>query len=181
VTTPISELERRATCLPRELLESTLFLLARVGLLMKARVLDEFEQAGFSMYQYSVLVILSEGACERQATMADLLGLDRSQLVGVLDSLEERGLVERRRDPIDRRRHLVSLTAEGERQLVKLRAIVQRIESSVLEPLDDETRKSLHDALLTVAAHSDVRFQRAPGAPDQLVTSGGRGSVRPRR
>jgi DNA-binding MarR family transcriptional regulator len=158
--TSAPEVERRAACLPGELLESTLFLLARVGILMKGRVLEEFERAGFSMYQYSVLAILSEGACERQATMADLMGLDRSQLVGVLDGLEERGLVARKRDPNDRRRHLVSLTADGERQLVKLRAIVKRIETSVLEPLDDETRKSLHDTLLTVAAHNDVRFQR---------------------
>jgi DNA-binding MarR family transcriptional regulator len=159
-TSPALEIEGRVACLPRELLDSTLFLLARVGMRMKGRVLEEFEQAGFSMYQYSVLAILSEGACERQSTMADVIGLDRSQLVGVLDSLEERGLVERRRDPNDRRRHLVSLTAAGERQLVKLRAIVQRIESAVLEPLDDDTRKSLHETLLTVAAHGDARFKR---------------------
>ena len=112
MTSPAPDLDR-LTCLPRELLDSTLFLLARVGMRMKGRVLEEFEQAGFSMYQYSVLAILSEGACERQSTMADVIGLDRSQLVGVLDSLEERRLVERRRDPNDRRRHLVSLTPAG--------------------------------------------------------------------
>src|SRR4051812_6286561 len=168
MASPTPDVDRRPGCLPTELLSSTLFLMARVGYLVKGRVLEEFEEAGFSMYQYSVLAILGEGACERQATMADLLGLDRSQLVGVLDSLEERKLVERRRDQHDRRRQTVTLTADGQRQLVELRAIVNRIESTVLAPLDDETRSALHDALLTVAAQSDPRFV-AGAAPVSAV------------
>jgi DNA-binding MarR family transcriptional regulator len=160
MTMPVSEVERRSPGIPGELLASTLFLLARLGHSVKARVLEEFEQQGFSVYQYSVLAILSEGACDRQASIADALGFDRGQLVGVLDDLEERGLLERRRDESDRRRHSVSLTPEGKRQLVKLRKLVMRIEDSVLQPLDEGARKSLHGALLTVAAHSDPRFAR---------------------
>jgi len=124
------------------------------------RVLDEFEQAGFNMYQYGVLATLGEGACETQGTIADVLSLDRGQLVHVLDDLEERGLVERQRDPNDRRRHTVSLTSEGKRQLGKLRKLVSGIEDSVLEPLSDQSRRSLHDALLKVAAHGDPHFAR---------------------
>lgn len=156
----VPDLERRPACLPEELLASTLFLLARLGYAIKARVIEEFEQAGFSMSQYGVLATLGEGASETQATIADVLALDRSQLVHVLDDLEERGLIERQRDPSDRRRHTVSLTADGKRQLGKLRKLVSGIEDSVLEPLGEQSRKSLHDALLTVAAHSDPRFER---------------------
>ena len=155
------DLPRRPPGLPHELLDSTLFLLAKLGFAIKSRAIEELESAGFTMYQYSVLAMLSEKPRETQATIADGLQLDRSQLVGILDLLEERALVERRRDPTDRRRHTVSLTAEGKRQLVRLRAIVKRIEDGFLEPLDKETRAALHDALIRVACGYDCRFERS--------------------
>jgi DNA-binding MarR family transcriptional regulator len=146
--------------IPEELVGSTLFLLARLGYALKARLIEEFEQAGFSLYQYGVLATLSEGACGTQATLADLLHLDRSQLVGVLDELEKRELIERQRDPDDRRRHSVSLTSEGKGRLVKLRKLVKGIEEAALEPLEPRSRDLLHKALLTLTAHNDPRFKR---------------------
>src|SRR5207253_1797322 len=128
----------------------TTFLLARLGFAIKLRAIEDFERAGFSLYLYSVLAVLGEGATETQATIADALKLDRGQLVGVLDGLEEAGLIERRRDQSDRRRHMVSLTPAGKKQLVRMRTIVKRIEDSFLEPLDEQAREALHDALLRV-------------------------------
>lgn len=146
--------------LPAELRACTGFLLARLGYAMKAITIQEFEREGFSMYQFSVLAVLAEGVVETQAKIADTLTLDRGQLVGILDDLEEAGLVERRRDPTDRRRHTVSLTPAGKKRLVKMRSIVERIEASFLEPLDEKARAALHDALLRVAENRDQRFQQ---------------------
>jgi MarR family transcriptional regulator, lower aerobic nicotinate degradation pathway regulator len=151
MTTAASEPTHTPIVLPKELLASTAFLLARAGMGIKLRVMDELERAGFGIYQYSVLAVLGEGARETQATIADTLGVDRSQLVGVLDELEGRGLVERKRDAKDRRRYMVSLTPDGKRELVKLRSRVKAIEESFLAPLDEESRKALHDALLRVS------------------------------
>src|SRR5690348_7526090 len=96
-------------CLPAELVASTLFLLKRLGFAAKQRSLAEYEQTGLGPYHHAILILLAESARETQAEIADALGYDRGTLVGLLDELEERQLVERRRDPDDRRRHIVQI------------------------------------------------------------------------
>jgi DNA-binding MarR family transcriptional regulator len=147
-------------CLPQELVSSPVFLLGRLGFEIKRRAIEELEAAGSSMYHYSVLALLGEGACSAQAAIADVLKLDRSQLVGRRAELAPPGWIARRRDPSDRRRHTVTLTAEGSKQLARLREIVRRIEDDFLSPLEPESRDALYGLLLQVARHHDARFSR---------------------
>src|SRR5947207_1194656 len=105
MTIPPTEIPARPVPrVAKELLKSSGFLLARVGIGFKTQALAKLEEWGFDPYDYSVLAILAEGAREAQATLADTLGLDPSRVVAVLDSLERRELVERQRDPHGRRR-----------------------------------------------------------------------------
>jgi DNA-binding MarR family transcriptional regulator len=146
---------------PYELVCSPAFLLKRLGWTVKDRTFEAFEAAGESPYHYSVLAVLEESARETQATIADALGYDRSWLVGLLDELEEAGLIERRRDPADRRRHLVSLKPDGATKLAELRAISRGVEEEFLAPLDPVEREQLHAILLKLASSHDPRY--APG------------------
>jgi MarR family transcriptional regulator, lower aerobic nicotinate degradation pathway regulator len=143
--------------IPAELIASSLFLLKRLGFAAKQRSLDEYEQEGVSPYHHAILALLDEGAPETQAAIADALGYDRGTLVGLLDELEEQKLVERRRDPDDRRRQLVRLTADGKRTLGRLRVLAKRLEDEFLAPLDAEQRESLHALLLELAARHEPR------------------------
>jgi MarR family transcriptional regulator, lower aerobic nicotinate degradation pathway regulator len=143
--------------LPAELVASNLFLLKRLGFAAKQRHVDEYEQIGLSPYHFAILALLDEGAPETQAAIADSLGYDRGTLVGLLDELEEQKLVERKRDTVDRRRHLVRLTADGKKMLGKLRALSQRLEDEFLAPLDTEQREQLHALLLELAELHEPR------------------------
>src|SRR5260221_6475328 len=143
---------------PRELVASTAFLLKRLGFRMKDRASAAFEAAGETPYCHGVLAVLAEGERATQATIADALGWDRSYLVGLLDDLEERGYIERRRDTVDRRRHVVSITPEGRKALTRMRALSAQLESEFLAPLDDQERETLHKLLLKVAVHHDPRY-----------------------
>src|SRR6266566_4474704 len=144
---------------PKELRTCASFLLKRLGFAVKERLVDAFDEAGLSGYHHSVLALLDEEPRETQAMIADALGYDRSHLVGVLDELEEKALIERRRDPSDRRRHLVSLTPAGRESLAQLRAIVKRVDDDFFKPLDAGERKQLKELLARLASHHDARWR----------------------
>jgi DNA-binding MarR family transcriptional regulator len=143
--------------LPQELVASASFLLKRLGYAAKERTMSAWADTGLHPYHYAVLLVLDEGSRETQGSIADALGYDHGQLVGLLDELQDQELVERQRDPKDRRRHLVSLTAEGKKTLRRLRTLAARLDDEFLEPLSESERATLHSLLLRLAEVHEPR------------------------
>jgi DNA-binding MarR family transcriptional regulator len=87
--------------------------------------------------------------------MCEMLSIDANNLVLLLNSLEQAGQLRRRRDPGDRRRHLVELTPAGRRALERAERAQETIEDEVLAPLSREERTTLHALLGRALAASN--------------------------
>jgi DNA-binding MarR family transcriptional regulator len=115
-------------------------------------------QAGedaLSLSQYALIQGLSERDCARVAELAADAGVTPSTATRILDVLERRGIVRRRRTPEDRRSVLVSLTDSG-RELLQARHAWQRArERSFYDGLPDAERELAPDLLLRLAALID--------------------------
>src|ERR1700691_3697234 len=153
----IEEPSRRAEKIARGLAQSSGYLLTALGQSFKEQAVARAEQAGFELYDYTLLAILDEGARATQGTIAEAMMLDPSRLVALLDSLEERGLVIRQRDPQDRRRHVVSITEAGGVELERLRGVLGELEGEVFAPLDAARRAALYPMLVALATQNDPR------------------------
>src|SRR5690606_33219377 len=97
--------------------ERTGYRLIKVGELAMATAERALAPLGVKPRHFNVLATLAGNASLSQQDVSHLLGIDPNVLVGVIDDLGERGLAERRRNPKDRRRHVVAVTPAGQRLL----------------------------------------------------------------
>jgi DNA-binding MarR family transcriptional regulator len=104
-------------------------------------------EAGFRPPCLGALEVISRHQPCSQRQISDHLGLDASDVVGVLDILEAAAMVERQRDPNDRRRHAVVLTDAGEAAARRFATLREEATERVLAGLDDEERRQFVDLL----------------------------------
>jgi DNA-binding MarR family transcriptional regulator len=129
-------------------------LLLRLARAAGKRLAGALEGLGMSGQELAVLQLLAEIGPVSQQQLSEGLRIHPSNLVGVLDALEEEGLLGRARDPADRRRHLVGLTPRGLKRLSQAQAAARAAERELLAPLAAEERAELHSFLRRLAAHS---------------------------
>jgi DNA-binding MarR family transcriptional regulator len=98
------------------------------------------------------LTILRDRGESSQADLAGTLLLDRTNLVGLLNDLENDGLIERRRSPEDRRRHTVVLTGDGRELLARAEFVLAAAEDIVLANLTAKQRDTLYELLAKATA-----------------------------
>jgi DNA-binding MarR family transcriptional regulator len=114
------------------------------------------------------LTVLRDHGEGTQQGLAAALQIDRTNLVGLLNDLETAGLIERRRDVDDRRRHIVELTAAGGTRLREAECALAAAENEVLGALDTAQRELLYQ-LLQQATAGHVVDCSAAGAADVVA------------
>lgn len=105
------------------------------------------ELLGMRLRQFVALSFLSEHDGVSQQALAETLCIDANNVVLLLNELEAAGHVERRRDPHDRRRHLVHVTAAGRRAIERAERGQESVEDEVLAALTPDERATLRDLL----------------------------------
>lgn len=111
------------------------------------------------------LSLLHERGALSQQALGEALSLDPSNVVGLLNELEERGLVTRQRDPADRRRHIVSLSSSGENELAATGAQLTDIEDDLLAALSLAERAQLRDLLVRAVGGAALAGKDACAGP----------------
>lgn len=129
-------------------------LLAWHGAVTQTRMRKALGTAGLTPRHAMTLMHLESGPVGQRA-LAERLEVDPSVLVGILNDLERDGLVERRRDPADRRRHNVAITAAGATVLGETNAALDAVESTLFAGLSAQEQDVLHGLLSRIDARQD--------------------------
>jgi DNA-binding MarR family transcriptional regulator len=123
----------------------TMGLLSQLNRVVYRRATEDF--LGMKLKQLITLELLAnQEGCLQQELGATLM-IDPNNCVLLLNDLDDRGYVERQRDPRDRRRHIVVITAAGLKALQKAEAKLETLEGEVLVNLDGSEREQLRELL----------------------------------
>jgi DNA-binding MarR family transcriptional regulator len=126
----------------------TVVMLLRLAKVIHKRSTEE--RLGIKLKHLMLLSYLRAGAPAMQQQLCEALWLDPNNCVLLLNELEDMGYVERRRDPTDRRRHVVDITDEGRIALERAERAQEMIGDELLSALGDEERATLRSLLSRV-------------------------------
>jgi DNA-binding MarR family transcriptional regulator len=125
------------------------YLLYKAGLYAQKAFDEALSAVGLTAREFLLLSIAATGRLSQQ-DMARRLAIDPTVVVGVVDELERRRLVERQRDLADRRRYILVVSAAGAEMLNKAERAATDATSAFLGPLSDTQRRQLETLLVTL-------------------------------
>jgi DNA-binding MarR family transcriptional regulator len=129
------------------------YLLTHASLQYARLTAAELEPLGLAPREWAALNCLYTRPGLSQIQTADLLGVDRTTMLALVDSLQGKGLVERRPQPEDRRKNMVAVTAKGRDLRQRAARVIDGCESQFLAPLGEAGARRLRDALAAVVTH----------------------------
>jgi DNA-binding MarR family transcriptional regulator len=137
---------------PAPPVEPPAFMLARLGRVAARLLNDELAQVGLKPPEAAILIMLRDQGPVSQQELGERLHVDPSNLVSFLNALEHDGLVLRRRDPADRRRHIVEITKLGAERVPRCDGPVASLEDQLFATLSPDDRKQLQRILAELLA-----------------------------
>lgn len=132
-------------------------LLMHLGRDVDARLRRQLSVHGLTPRHGYTLSHLCDNGPTSQQSLLDVLDVDPSVLVAILNDLENAGLAERKRDPEDRRRHIVEMSEQGRSALTAMESTIDTIERELLadlSPADAEQLRSLLSKVRSPAGNS---------------------------
>ncbi|MGW4793883.1 MarR family winged helix-turn-helix transcriptional regulator [Nonomuraea sp. NPDC004297] len=126
---------------------SLVYLFKHAGLRLGELIGPALEPYGIDGREFGVLSVLAGPEPLSQLEAAQRLGIDRTTMVAMVDTLERKRLVARRPDPADRRRNMVELTRHGREVLAGAGRAVDAAEEEFLGPLPGGDARALRAAL----------------------------------
>jgi DNA-binding MarR family transcriptional regulator len=142
------------------------FLLAQLGAHAAGRFAGRLKALDLTPAQAGLLRLIAWQPGRSQQDIARTLGTPPSRLVLLLDSLEERGLIERRRNPDDRRHHALYLTSAGTGFMKELASVGAAHEDDICAGLGTDERAQLSELLERIAAGQGLTTGVHPGYRD---------------
>jgi DNA-binding MarR family transcriptional regulator len=139
------------------------FLLAQLGAHAAARFAKRVAEIGLDPATVGLLRTIARRPGRSQQSLAEELGVVRSRVVALVDNLEDKGLVERRRNPVDRRNHELHLTAEATRVLGGMREIGMAHEREICAALSPDQHAQLKELLEAIAEQQGLTPGVHPG------------------
>jgi DNA-binding MarR family transcriptional regulator len=143
--------------------QSVGFMLSKLGFHTAGGFSMVLEPLALTPPQFAVLRFLGDAEGRSQQAVAEALGTPPSRIVAFVDALEERGLVERHRNPADRRAHALHLTDEGRHVLREGERRAAEFEERICAGLTGAEREQLLALLQRVAASQGIPVGHHPG------------------
>lgn len=137
--------------------ELTGYRMRRAMLPVLARVNELLAPLGLRRTTFSALVIVRDNPGMRQGELAELLAMEKPNLVNIIDKLEKAELIERRRSDEDRRVNALFVTEKGRRRCEAGLSEICEYEQSLTEGFEDQDVDALHTALDRIRRNAEAR------------------------
>lgn len=135
-------------------------LITRLARAMRRRFERAVAPLGLRARHLVALTYLREYGPSPQQTLIDALDLDASNLVALLNELEDADLIVRSRDRADRRRGIIELSPDGERMLLEVDRALEAVDDEILSALSLEERATLNELLARAGAAGPLECDR---------------------